>query len=1246
MTNDKTPKTPKTPESTPNTGIQDFVLNQTAPPEKANIINNSQSGASVDARSILGLSPETNAPIGLDATNKLTTPSLRRSTKSAEQTIAPKSGGVSGAFGDERPIDATKAGSNDFANVGRQLPSPGKTTDLPANTSPSSRMQDVGRLTPPAEQSIAPVNRAAEAPQSWGTTIDARAGIPLKSNDLSGTNQTITNPVKSEQVSVSGAPQNNSGQQSSFDQYAGRRSSGDNATGITSDVRGLTTGPTDQLKPQSVAATTLVTGPFEMRANSDGQVKISKPAADAPPNDVSRYPIATSDNSAEKGTVQRGTQQEFLGQPKPNSTTEATLARTSISGEPVTPNHTRSVSSDRLDTTANPLKTNSAGAFDNSNLARQNSESSSETQNQSKLAGGSFDASGRPNPQGVSLDSQGRQNLPASSPDVQGRQNLPTGALDSQGKQTAAGATNDALGQTRRETGLQLPETKQSSGRTDTGGISNSDPTRQNTGRNDANTAKVPDAKTLAGLDQKFGDKLNPPAGGRGDIPIVMPGAPDILGGLRGIGQKADAKDGKEVKGEVKDGKDAKVDPKSPSGETKGETKAGVTSADDKMAAQKGIRPDAENATKATDAKPSPDGRPNNPDGKQGQDGRTAEGKQQGGSNLVHDGGTTSGNAQSGGKSEGAAGGKSEGAAGTKSEGGADKVGEGKGSGDGKTRIEPTGVRVVDADGKLIGGRPEQSNTGRTDIADKTNIDSAGKSTAQPGSRSEGPFVLPPGSLPVPDLVGGIRNIGQQIDARTGKPVQADAANQGVGKQPDKGDAVKGDAIRGDAGKGDAIKGDGTKGDGTKGDASKIDPKTPFDGVKTVVTGGVRTGDVKPGDAKPVDSKLIDGIAAAITGAVRIGDVRTGADKPIDSKTGDGVKTVVTGGANTGDAIAQSGGVKAGDSAKIPGTIGANLGDGVKTAVTGGATAGDGKGADGKPITPRNPLTDKLDAAIVVPPSVVPLNQMIGNLKAIAERIFPPESRGTKSDVFDNFLPGRKTEKIEGDRTQSPTSASVRPEATIPIIRSIDGQISRGDEQFVIKLPQDKGSAQAKPDKTSSVTGDASSDKVSAKGGDLTALSARTKTDAIAGETKSDASPPWEMKVDKALPARDAKAGAEEEEVFPLAAIEYFGRDFEKTISEEDEVSFDGEAIAAPDEDNRYQYVVEAGDTIELIAIKTLNNVALAPLIYDINKDAIPIGMQDGRMVFTMKPGTTIWLPFPKEVKAYLNNLGGQMPNS
>jgi hypothetical protein len=1183
MTNDKTPKTPETPESTPNKGIQDFVLKQTAPLDKVNIINNSQSGGSVDTRSFLGLSPETDSPTGLPATNKLTTPSLRPSSETADQKIAPNSGGVS----------------------------------MPGD-------QNVGSTIMPAIQARGPGGGETVTGQPFGTPSSAGVGdTRTTSKDLPVASQAAVNPFRVEQVNASGAPQvrtvdrsqsvdspdpfianKTTGQQKSLDQNAGVRK--DNGAVITGDVPALTAGqPSERTQLQGVAATpSLSTARIDMVTNAEGNLKITKTPADLSSNDASQLPqVANDNNSPDRGSASRGAQQEFLGQPKPNSTTEANLARTSVSGEPVVgQNQTRSTSSERSEPSVNPLKTNPgvssdsanvsrqslANPADNATLSRQNSANPLDGQNQSKVFGtpvdtqnrstvpaGSLDASGRPNPQAV-FDSQGRQNLPGSSLDVQGRQNLPTGAPDAQGKQTAAGASNDALDQTRRETGLQLPETKQSSGRTESSGISNSDPTRLNTGRNDANTAKIPDSKTLAGLDQKFGDKLNPPAGGRGDIPIVMPGAPDILGGLRGIGQKADAKDGKEVKGEVKDGKDSKLDTKSPAGESKGDTKSGVTSTDDKIAAQKGLRPDAENATKETDAKPSPDGRPNSSDGKPGQDGRAAEGKQQGGSNLVHDGGTTSG------------------------------------------------------------------------------------LTVQPGSRSEGPFVLPPGSLPVPDLVGGIRNIGQQIDARTGKPVQVDAANQGVGKQPEKGDVVKGNVS-----KDNAIKGAGIKGDGIKGDVSKVDPtKTPFDGVKTVVTGGVRTGDVKPGDAKPVDSKLIDGIAAAITGAVRIGDVRTGADKPVDAKTGDGVKTVVTGGANTGD--------------------------GVKTAVTGGATTGDGKGADGKPIAARNPLADKSDAAIVVPPSVVPLNQMIGNLKAIAERIFPPESRGIKSDVFDNFLPGRRTEKLEGDRTQFPTSANVRPESAIPIIRSIDGQISKGDEQFVIKLPHDKGGAQAKPDKTNTVTGDLLSDKVSAKAGDMTTVAGRTKTDAIAGEPKSDALPPWEIKVDKTSPARDVKADdksmlpaghqqvekhdsvvhedaaerllvnlelvgtvesvdsaeVEEEEVFPLAAIEYFGRDFEKTISDEDEVSFDGEAIAAADEENRYQYVVEAGDTIELIAIKTLNNVALAPLIYDINKDAIPIGMQDGRMVFTMKPGTIIWLPFPKEVKAYLNQLGGQMPNS
>ncbi len=994
------------------------------------------------------------------------------------------------AFGDDSgKINSAKAGPNDIAAVGRQLPPPGKTTDLPASMSPSNRVQDAGRLTPPTGENTTPVNRSAEAPQSTVTgqlgsqnsfSSENRAGVSTEPT------QPTTNPSRLEQASITGGPvakpaDMNAGasistgeQQPTFNRNLGAQVPGENIRGTTSDVKALTAAPTmERNQPQVASATTQVIGPFERQISANGDVKFTKPAIAVEPasSDVARYPQVAIDNSA-------------AAQPKPNSTTEANMARTSVSGEPVVAqNQIRSTSSERSEPTVNPLKTNLAVSSDSANslslanpaesatLSRQNSANTLENQNQSKLPGtpleaqnrpapsGSLDASGRPNSQGVSLDGQGRQNPPVGSLDVpgrqnfpagsldgQGRQNLPTGALDAQGKQNPTAATNDALGQTRRESGLQLPETKQSSGRTDAGGISNPDPTRQNTGRNDANTAKIPDAKTLAGLDQKFGDKLNPPASGRGDIPIVMPGASDILGGLRGIGQKADVKDGKEVKGEVRDGKDSKVDTKAPSGETKSDTKSGVTTADDKIAAQKGIRPDAENATKAIDVKPSPDRRPNSPDEKPGQDGRAAEGKQQGGSNLVHDGGTTSGNSQTGVKSEGAAGAKSEG--GAKSKGAADRVGDGKTIGEGKTRVEPTGARVVDADGKLIGGRPEQPNTGRADIAGKSNIDGAGKSTVQPGSRSEGPFVLPPGSLPVPDLVGGIKNIGQQIDARTGKS-QVDATNKGVGKQPEKGDAVKGDA-------------------------GKVDStKAPLDGVKTVVTGGARTGDAKPGDGKPVDSKLIDGIAAAISGAVRIGDVRTGADKPADAKTGDGVKTVVTGGANTGDAkTGLVGGVKAGDGAKNASAVGANIGDGVKTAVTGGVTTGDGKGADGKQIAGRNPLADKSDAAIVVPPSVVPLKEMIGNLKAIAGRIFPPESRGIKSDVFDNLLPGRKTEKLEGDRTQSPTGTGVRPEAAIPIIRSIDGQISKVDEQFVIKLPQEKGGIQAKPDKTSAVTGD------------------------------------------------------------------------------------------------------------------------------------------------------------------------------
>ncbi len=660
------------------------------------------------------------------------------------------------------------------------------------------------------------------------------------------------------------------------------------------------------------------------------------------------------------------------------------------------------------------------------------------------------------------------------------------------------------------------------------------------------------------------------------------------------------ARDGKDAKGEPLGTKDSKTV------DGKGDTKSG---ADDKsVPGQKGVRAEAD-ISKGSDGKAAQDIRNTAPDGKVGVDGKSVDGRGQGGSNLVHDGGSKSEGSQSG-KSEGSQGGKSEVSQGGKFEGSqggktssdhglGDKVSpdkgtgdkgisdKGSGLGDGKTRVDQPGSRVVDADGKLIGGRPETGSTIKADLGDKGHTD-IGAGAKAVGSRGEGPFVLPPGSLPVPDLVGGIKNIGQQIDLRTGKAIPAD--DKGL-RQPDRVDVTKADSSKIDAAKSNSIKTDVTKSDATKGDGVKT---TMTDGVRTVVTGGVAGGD--------------------------------------------GVKTAVTGGAKGADGVKPVGPTES--------------------------------SVDGKQISGKNPAGTKPDGAMIVP-AAVPLTEMIGNLKGIAARIFPPESRTGRPDVFDNSLPGRKTERLE-DRTQSTSGAGVRPESTIPIIRGIGEHTGKADEQFVIKLPQSALDAnKANQSKVETVTTPpwiapehAVSDKSlpGVKGAD--AIAAKP---ADAKSLKNEAQPSVTKPGDHQVPHVDTHdqvihdeaaerllvnlelvgsvefapaVESDEEEVFPLAAIEYFGGEFEKAISDEDEVMFDGDGTVVEDDEQstRYQYIVEPGDTVELIAIKVFKNVTLAPLIYEINKDAIPIGMQDGRMVFTLRVGTIIWLPFPKEIKAYMES--------
>ncbi|RTL39713.1 MAG: hypothetical protein EKK48_17710 [Candidatus Melainabacteria bacterium] len=878
---------------------------------------------------------------------------------------------------------------------------------------------------------------------------------------------------------------------------------------------------------------------------------------------------------------------------------------------------------------------------DSSAIKVANLQTPSEAQSKPQLSSSPLETQSKANstPNASALESPVRPN-PGVSTDAPGKQTS-VSALDAQGKLNTAGSS-DSFG-TRRETGIQMPETKQTTGRIESGvqlpdtkqssgrtesGIAQAPDARSNTGRNDSNSTRLPDSKTLANLDQKVGDKLNPPNKDTG-LPIPMPagGLPDILGGLRG---ERDNKSVKDVKvdsapsreGSTRGDSQGNKDIKDAKNEPTGGKDAGFKSGDGKTSQD--VRVSSQDTKAGTDAKAVQDVRVPSQDTKTGADGRSADVKQQGGSNLVHDGGT---------KSDGASGNRSDlsGKSGERSIGLSDKTSGDKGNnsiadkvtnaiadkggsaisdkgshavadkggpdkitgdkvpsekstGEGKTRVEAPTPRVVDPDGRSLGIKSDA--TTRIGVGEKGPSDSVSGAGTKGGSRADGQLVLPPGSLPVPDLVSGVRNIAQQIDLRGGKS----QTDEKVVRQQEPGKAG--------------------------------------DGVKTVVTGG--TG---------------EGIKTALTGV-----------------TGEGVKTVVTGGVGDGSKISATGGV--GDGSKISATGG--VGDGSKISATGGA--GDGTKGGAKPG----------DAgALVVTPSVVPLAEMVGNLKAIASRIFPPEAKTGRPDAFENSLPGRKTERLE-DRAQAPT-AGVRPESTIPIVRAIGERIGKSDEQFVIKAPQSQventGLPQSRVDSSKSLPPWIAPAEESGSGkfadhrnADIDNAIPRATKISDSEQVRSDT--PRGLKAPENHPLLEeshdlvihdeaaekllsnleligsiessAAVELEEEEIFPLAAVEYFGGDFERSISSEDEVAFDGDGTVADDDEQstRYQYVVEAGDTVELIAIKVFKNVTLAPLIYEINKESIPIGMQDGRMVFTLKVGTIIWLPFPKEIKAYMQGLG------
>ena len=71
----------------------------------------------------------------------------------------------------------------------------------------------------------------------------------------------------------------------------------------------------------------------------------------------------------------------------------------------------------------------------------------------------------------------------------------------------------------------------------------------------------------------------------------------------------------------------------------------------------------------------------------------------------------------------------------------------------------------------------------------------------------------------------------------------------------------------------------------------------------------------------------------------------------------------------------------------------------------------------------------------------------------------------------------------------------------------------------------------------------------------------------------------------------------------------------------------------------RTKYVVKEGDTLESIAKKQLRDVRLALLIYNINKNVLPVTTEGGKEIVSLRPGLVIWLPSPLESKEFRGQL-------
>ncbi len=65
------------------------------------------------------------------------------------------------------------------------------------------------------------------------------------------------------------------------------------------------------------------------------------------------------------------------------------------------------------------------------------------------------------------------------------------------------------------------------------------------------------------------------------------------------------------------------------------------------------------------------------------------------------------------------------------------------------------------------------------------------------------------------------------------------------------------------------------------------------------------------------------------------------------------------------------------------------------------------------------------------------------------------------------------------------------------------------------------------------------------------------------------------------------------------------------------------------------KYTVKYGETLEVIAKKFFKDVRVALLIYDINRSKVAMSKIDGKVIYTVKAGTTLMLPSPRQAREW-----------